>query len=138
MAEIETTVYRESALTIHKVTGHVTPENILNKLKDFYQEEPTFSILWDFTEANIAGLTNRQIKDLARAGKTLSERRKEGKTALVFTDTLGYGLGRMFEALAKIEGYGTTYRAFRDVKEAGVWLGLGCGVGTPTRSRAAF
>ncbi len=110
MAEIETNVYRESEFTVHTVTGDVIPEDLLGKLKDFYQEEPTFSILWDFTEADVAGLTNQQIKDVARAGKNLSERRKEGRTAMLFTDALGYGLGRMFESLAKLEGYGTNFR----------------------------
>ena len=56
MATIETTIERDRDLTVHTVTGELTPEEILAKLDDYFKGEPTSRILWDATKATWSGV----------------------------------------------------------------------------------
>jgi hypothetical protein len=48
--------------------------------------------------------------------------RGQGKTALVATNSLPFGLISIYERVTKVEGHPQTVRAFRSIDEAITWL----------------
>jgi len=115
----------ENNLTIYTVTGEVTVQDIIQKVKAFYAREPTQLVLWDLTEANLSKIPSEDIIQIIYVIKKLSTSRKGEKTAMVFSSKFGYGLGRMFTAFSEMEETGIEYGSFHSVKEAKQWLGIG-------------
>ena len=64
MAEIKTSINYQLDLTVHTVSGNVTPQEILNKLETYYLSEPTTRILWDFKNATVHKITIDELKVL--------------------------------------------------------------------------
>jgi putative salt-induced outer membrane protein YdiY len=122
MAEIETSIDYQLDLTFHTVSGNLTSQKLLDKLETYYQGRPTQLILWDFMNATWSGITTDELKDIIRKAKKYS--RKGGKTAFVFSRDADFGIGRMVEAYAEIEGYDYEFGNFRDRKDAEKWLGI--------------
>lgn len=51
-------------------------------------------------------------------------RPSNGKTAIVVDESLKYGLVRMYDALAEMEGLAADTRPFFDMTKAVQWLGI--------------
>ncbi len=122
MAEIETSIDYQFDLTVHIVSGDLTSQEILYKLETYYQGRPTTMILWDFTNATWSGIATDELYELVRKAKKYS--RKGGKTALVFSKDIDFGIGRELEAFAEIESYDYEFGSFRNRKDAEKWLGI--------------
>jgi hypothetical protein len=56
--------------------------------------------------------------------KKYAHLRKGGRSALVLSKDVGYGIGRMYGALSEIENIPYEIRSFRDIKDAREWLGV--------------
>jgi hypothetical protein len=124
-ALIQTSMYGLQDLTVHRASGTVTAEEILHKIAVYYlTETPAQKILWDFTAAAVKDISREDLRRIARTGKEYAVRRKGGRTALVFSTEVEYGLGRMFEAFAIIEEFPFEIRSFRSIESAGQWLGI--------------
>ncbi len=115
----------ENNLTIYTVTGEVTVQDIIQKVKAFYAGEPTKLVLWDLKEADLSKIPSEDIIQIIYVIKKLSTSRKGEKTAMVFSSKFGYGLGRMFTAFSEMEATGIEYGSFHSVEEAKQWLGIG-------------
>lgn len=124
MGTIETVYYLSNNLTTHVVKGNVRSLDIIPKVKAFLSGTPTKFVIWDFTEGSIASIYAEDIELMARTLKKLAEARKDGKTALVFSDNLSYGIGRMFEAYFSMEKMPVEFQSFHSLKEARQWLGI--------------
>ena len=124
MGEIETTKNPELGLTVNKAKNEISSLDLINWVKDYYSGVVTELILWDFSEADISKITNDELKELIQVVRKTAIKRNGGKTALVFSKNIGYGLGRMYGALSEIEGIPFEYRSFRDIKDAEKWLGI--------------
>lgn len=124
MATIEVHVDSDRSLTIFTVRGEMTAEELLEKAGEFYVKKPTKLVLWDATQGSVRLITSSQFQTIARTMKRLLEKRSEGRTAFVGDLEVDYGLGRMYEALAKIESLPIEYRTFRSIQEARQWLGI--------------
>ncbi len=122
MSPIETSINRELDLTVHTVSGNVTPQEYFNKIETYYQGKPTTLVLWDCTTATGEKFTADELRDFLRIIKKYS--RKGGKTALVFSMDVDFGIGRMLGSLAQIESYDFEVEAFRRIEDAKKWLGL--------------
>ncbi len=83
---------------------------------------PTTLILWDFTNATWSGIATDELQELTRKAKKYS--RKGGKTALVFSKDIDFGIGRMLEAFAEMEAYDYEFGSFRNRKDAKEWLDI--------------
>ncbi len=122
MPEIETSINYQLDLTFHTVFGDLTSQEILDKLKTYYQGKPTRLILWDFINATWSGIATDELQKTVKKAKKYS--RKGGKTALVFSKDVDFGIGRVLKAFAEIEGYDYEFGIFRDMEDAEKWLGI--------------
>ena len=120
MADIYTDINNEKDLTTITVTGELTPDDISNAIKNFYNN-PTRLVLWN---ANHCQLDNLSPTDLEEASKLISQIKpdhSEGKTAFVLEST-DFGLGVLFETFTKIQHLPREYRSFTSEEEAKRWL----------------
>lgn len=123
MAEIKTSIDYQLDLTVHTVTGSLLASEILAKLETYYRGKPTALILWDFLNATLSEISSEELLRTIKKAKVFS--RKGGKTALVFSQEVDFGIGRMLEVLAQMEGYDYVFSSFRSINQALEWLGEG-------------
>lgn len=124
MALIETVKGDQQDLTVHTIHGEINGDEIIEKIKDGIDEKHTLYVLWDFRQAEITDLPIEKMYQILTIGKKLAEARKTGKTAIVVSNDLGFGLARMYEAYSEIEVFSTEIRAFRTIEQARAWLGI--------------
>ena len=80
----------------------------------------TRNILWDLRNANVAALTASQVTDLADLSVSYSELREGGKTAIVVSDDLNFGVAREFEGQSM--SLSREFVVFRDIDKAYKWI----------------
>jgi hypothetical protein len=81
--------------------------------------QPGFCELIDLREATTDAVSAEDVRRLAAATLDNAQRR-----AFVTTDTLTYGLARMFEVYRSLNRKSDTIAVFRHIKDAEAWLGL--------------
>jgi len=122
MAPIETSTDYPNDLTIHTVKGNVSSEEIVQRIKEHFTEKVTLRVIWDFSDAIIEDSSNEKLRSvLVTAGK-YNEARKGGKAALVSSESLLFGLARMYGTLTEIKDSPVEHRAFRNMKDAKEWI----------------
>ena len=124
MEPLETIYDLAKDLTIVKAKGKVKAQDLLNWTAEYYSGKVTALILWDFSEADIGDVPMDHLKELAVAARRKADVRRGGKSALVFSRDVDFGLGRMFETLSEIEKTPVLYNSFRDISKAISWLGV--------------
>jgi len=127
MGTIETTKDKSLSLTMNIARGQISYDDFTNWINDYYSGAITRYVLWDFTEADVSGISSKEYEKIAALVKKKSDQKegkKGGKSALVHSQDVGFGLGRMFEALSRMEGIEFEFKSFRCMAEAKKWLGL--------------
>ena len=124
MASIESLHNREKSLTVYKVKRLLSAEEMISAIKTFYTENMTFNVLLDLTEADLSLISTDEIIQIVREIRTYADARAGGRTALVFSRALEYGLGRMSEAFYQMENIPIDIRSFRNLEKAEAWLGI--------------
>lgn len=122
MGQIQTVIDKTKDLTIQTVTGEITAEEIINKIKEYYTGKTTSHILWDFSNASLGKISPEDIQKIVSLTKEFSHFRRDGKTAMVFSSQLGFGLGRMYDILHDVGKSKVTHKAFLDNESAMKWL----------------
>ena len=122
MATIETSIDIDRQLTIHTVTGEVLSDEIAHKIKSYNESGPTKFILWDFSKAILNKITSSQIKAFVTLTMQYANLRKGGKTALVFSSDLGFGLGRVYDSHQELAESEIPHMTFRSKELALNWL----------------
>jgi hypothetical protein len=112
----------ERDLTIFKATGLIEFEEVLFALKAFYDDEPTPNMLIDLAELPTIQISSKEIQELAVFQPRFEGNRAPGKTAILATDDLHFGMARMFEAQSKIHGATHAVMTFKDLGSAISWL----------------
>lgn len=112
-------------LTIHDVAGPVSEEEMYDALENFYKREPTALLLWDMSQADVSQVTTETLQRFIRKSTQLGGSRQGGRTAVIASEDLQYGLARMSEVLTEIESAPYSFRAFRSRQEALRWLKSG-------------
>lgn len=126
MGTIETHSNKELNLTIHTVSGEVTAKELILEVETYYHlGEATRLILWDFSEASLTAITSKDVTWIAKHTSQYAGERIGGKTALVFSSDLGFGLGRMYDIRQDIEKSQLAHMCFRSRQEAMEWLTKG-------------
>lgn len=126
MGTIETHIDPEIDLTIHTASGVISPDEILRKIRSYYEEgEVTRLLMWDLTDADVRNISASDVQAFVDLTNALTEPRTGGKTALVVATSLAYGMGRMYE-LSKdaFDERGIGHGTFHDRKAALEWLGV--------------
>jgi len=113
----------ELDLTIHVVTGSVTAEELGDRAAQFMGKNPSLLSLWDFSHADISALSADGLRAIFNRARPYAERRRGGRTALVFSSAVGFGMGRMAEAFGEAGGFPYEFRSFWDRDAALIWLG---------------
>ena len=122
---ITTSVDSDKQLTTHTVIGEASFEEGMTTLKQFWEGQPTMNVLWDFRKASLARVSSEETEAIMNYIKRHSEKRSGGKTALVVSGDLEYGLSRMSQMLADLHSISLQMEVFRSFKEAIQWLGQG-------------
>ena len=125
MADIKTKIHEDIDLTIHKITGALTVEEACDELDRYYAAGRfTMRILWELTGADISSWQREHITRLIYKVKEYSHLREGGKTALVLSRDLDFGISRMYQAYAAGERLEFEIEVFRDMEKAKEWLGV--------------
>jgi hypothetical protein len=122
MAEIRKNVEKENDLTIMVVHGQVTADLIIAALVDFYQGAFTSKLIWDYTDADLTQVKNDELRQISSVAVNHAHLRKEGQTAIVVPETLGFGLGRMYEIISENDENPINYNVFKDINTAREWM----------------
>lgn len=112
----------EDNLTIFKVTGAVSAEEIVTKAAEDMAAPQTENRLWDFSRASSVKLTTDAIEEIAHGLTSHAAHIEGGKVALVGSKMVNIGLGKVFKAFASQAGLPYTYRIFRNTQRAIDWL----------------
>jgi len=119
---IETIVDSKNDLTIHKCSGSLTEEGLINTIHSLYDGTPTLNIVWDFSDASVEGISSSFVRRLAKEVRELGAIRPGGKSAVVAPKDLIFGLARMFQIMTDEKGFPFTIKVFRSFDEAMQWL----------------
>jgi len=92
-------------------------------MKHFYEgtiAPPTKRVLWDLSNASVASITADHVSQIAYLSLENEDVMKGGKTAVVASKDIDFGLARSFEA--QTAGEQRDLMVFRTYKEAAEWL----------------
>jgi hypothetical protein len=119
---ITSSVDDDKQLTIHTVIGEASFEEGMSTLRQFWEGRPTINVLWDFRKASLARVTAEETEETMNYIKRHSAKRSGGKTALVVSGELEYGLSRMSQAFGEIKNLTLEIEVFRSYEDAIEWL----------------
>ncbi len=122
MADISYYLDEANDLTIYTLTGKVTAAEIKHTIEQFYSGQITKHVLWDLTDSDVSALSKPEVESIAFTPRTATEKRQQGKTAIVAPDDLVYGLSRMYQSLTHLENQPFETRVFRIKDDAMNWL----------------
>ena len=124
MARIETIIDSQNDLSVFTVNGSLIADEIIERVEEYYTRHPTKLVLWIMGEVDLTAITSAGIERIIQIAKKHTGKRQEGKTAIVGSKDVDYGLARMYEAYAGLENLPYEYNIFKDVDEAKEWLGV--------------
>ena len=119
---IRTRVDNDKHLTTHTVIGELSFEEIMTTHKQFWEGQPTRNVLWDLSMGSMALLSSGDLERIADYANLHSEKRAGGKTAVVVSRDLEYGLSRVLDTLRDIRKVPLQLEVFRSMEEAYQWL----------------
>lgn len=122
MAEIKSAV--SGKVTLQKVVGILTFEELLQALKQFYAGNPTQDVVWDLSTASLKQLQFTDLQCIAEFVMQYADKRTGGKTAIVAPDDLGFGMGRTVDSLAECKDAPIATHTFRQLADALKWIGV--------------
>jgi hypothetical protein len=113
---------RKKNLTVFKITGRVPFDDFRESILEYYKSGITDLVMFDLREAEGRGETfsNEQIFGLANFLENVREGRAKGKTALVATKDVVFGMCRMLEAYMSANKI--IFRTFRTMDDAVKWI----------------
>ena len=120
---ITTSVDNDKQLTTHTVIGEVSFEEEMTTLKKFWEGQTTRNVMWDFRKASLARVSSGKTEAIMDYIKHHSGKYSGGKTALVASGDLEYGLSRFSQTLAEMKSYPLQLEVFRSFEAAIQWLG---------------
>ena len=113
-------------LTIYTLTGELTVDDIQSAIKSFYEAHKlTLKGLWDARSAKLTDLKSSDMESIAvfiGRFRDRFEERKGGKSAVVASSDLQYGLSRILGTFYEIEESPIQLKIFRVMDEAMEWL----------------
>jgi len=119
VAEISIDINRNESFTAVTIRGDLAEGELTSYLSEYYSNGPTDNLLIDSSEGTWTNIPTSAFERDVNNGKKYSKR---GKSALLFSNTADFGLGRMIESFTNIANYDTQVQCFRDKEEAIAWL----------------
>ena len=124
MKESKNQIHKDKNLTVITVSGPLSKQRVENIIKDFYQSGSTLNVLWDVTEADLSSLHENDLRQIICIAKEHMHLREGGRTAIVVTSDLNYGISRMFEILSELDGLKISHLICKSINEAMDWFEL--------------
>jgi hypothetical protein len=124
MGTIETTYDLPKDLTIATASGQMSARDFREWTANYYRGTVTKLVLWDILDADLSGLHADDIMHDAKQTKELANMRIGGKTAIVSSNSLEYGMSRMLEAFYDLESVPFEVQVFHTLGDAKRWLGV--------------
>ena len=122
MAQVQKKYEPANNLTIIVFSGKVTVDEIVDAIEDYYRGGITTNLIWDYTSADLTVITSDQLQHISSVAQSYAHLRKDGKTAIVMPDELGFGIGRMYEIFNEMNEVPIQYHIFKHIDEAMHWL----------------
>jgi hypothetical protein len=122
MGEIKTVISGE--VTLRKIIGDVTIDEMLNALREYYAGQVTRNWVWDLSNGSVRSLTSNDMKLIAELVLQHAHSRAGGKTAIVAPNDLDYGISRMLNIYAELGNILFQTQTFRTLSEAAKWIGV--------------
>ena len=119
---VSTKIDAKAGVVVNTVSGKLTAAAFtatLRALIDNPEFQPGMGIVWDLRRGTVIGLKADEIKGVVYYVANRVEARGRGRLAIVVSQDVDYGIGRMFAAYA--EQIGIERRVFRDLEEAVHW-----------------
>ena len=124
MARIDKRIDAEKDLTIYKVNGELSTEELLRLNNEFLTGQSTEKIIFNFMNGSLKNISAEVFKQEIISSKSRTEKRKEIKVAIIANKDIDFGMGRMYAAYIEMEDLGVTISVFRTQSETLKWLGL--------------
>ena len=120
----EKIVNEDKKLTTITITWEADVGELVSVLKNFFDDNNTEHLLLDFRKSSLDSITPEHLGNLCRyaTSRANGEGRVNGKTALVGSKDLKFGIGRMFETYSEMEGSAVKVSVFRSMEKALSWL----------------
>jgi hypothetical protein len=115
-------VDREKGITVITCTGKISAEEVFEAIELDYREGPTMNHIWVLEDADLSDIRAEDVRRLALTATEHSPAKAGGKTALVSSKDVSYGLGRMFSTFTDLAGHKAEYDVFRTLDEARAWM----------------
>jgi len=122
MPRIETVRFPDLDRTVHTVHGRFTADDVIETIRREWTAQPTRDVLWDFCEADASALTVDGLRSIVEEVRRHAHRRPGGRTVLVGSDDLVFGVARMHVTYSEIEHSPIVYHVARSLEEGEKWL----------------
>jgi len=122
MAHINRVICPERELTIFTIEGRVTKKEILQIIDELPAEEQTRHNIWDSKQGSLTEFYGDDLKEIIKFINPGLGTRANGKTAFIARCDMDFGLGRMFQAFANMNGLSVEYRIFKEQESALAWM----------------
>jgi hypothetical protein len=122
MGTISRITSAEEGITYFRVLEEVDAEQVLSQIISFLTGSPTRLVIWDIGGGTLRKLSASDLKMIIARAKPYTGSRAGGRTAIVCTNEVDFGLSRMFEAFAESYEIPFEIRVFRDREKARAWL----------------
>lgn len=122
MSIIQVDIDLQKQLTIFTVTSKITGDEIINVVEEYYSGNLTTCLLWDLRAADMSSLSSNELKNILFLSKKYAHRRKNGKTAIVVSSDLSFGISRMYGSYSEIYEHPAAHRITKDYDDAIKWL----------------
>ena len=110
-------------LTIFSVKGELTFEEQMEALRQFYESAPTCNVIWDFSLLEGSRVSSDELREIISFIKRHGKNRPGGgKTALVSSTDLDFGLSRMSQVYADQEKLLWRIESFHSMEEEFDWI----------------
>jgi len=111
-------------LRIHKVTGKIVFDKLMDELKKIYSKpdfNPEMNTLWDLRDADVSSFPSEQVQHIQSFVSQYWGKSGKSQSALIVSEDVAYGLSRMYEIMSEGKT-ASKIMVFRDYEEALKWV----------------
>jgi hypothetical protein len=122
MGSITRGVELDTNLTVFSVVGDADASQVLTQIVTFLREAPTQEVLWDIRRGTLTALSAQDLRRIVQRAGPLTQVRSGGRTAIVCSREVDFGLCRMFQTFAEQAEVPFEIHVARDIEVARRWL----------------
>ena len=119
---IETIIYPKRKYTVQECSGDITTKELFDTAQSFFGDLYTPNVIWDFSKASLADIPSDFVRQSSEMVKRLGVARRNGKSAVIASSDLEFGLARMFQIMTDNGEIPFKIKVFRYFGEATQWL----------------